>query len=115
MIDIDFKLQQWGQWSRKGNPMNKLDYPAKSTCAGLVTNGHDPDAIPDMSDDEAMQLDALIANLKRRNGHERRILEAIYINRLSIRATAKIIGIGKSSVCRELHRAKEYLEKFFTN
>lgn len=108
---LEFKLRQWGQWARRDNPLNKLGYPTRDVCARFIPDSAPSNRLPDMCEDEAMHIDALIAGMKKRNNNDCRIAKYVYVQRISINDTAKKLGCSRQTVWRAIHRVKKVLGK----
>lgn len=63
--DIEYKLAQYAQWC--GNPLRALGYPRQAIYARAIPDGVNPDALPEMSDDEAQVVGEALTALKRFN------------------------------------------------
>ena len=63
--DVEYKLAQYAQWC--GNPLRPLDYPGRSIYARAIPDAIDPEALPEMTDDEARVVGEALLALKRNN------------------------------------------------
>lgn len=79
--DVEYKLSQYAQWC--GNPVKSLDYPRRSIYAKAIPDELDPNALPDMGDDEAQVVgDALLA-LKAHHPERFRVVEARFMQNMN--------------------------------
>lgn len=85
MIDI---LEEWGKWSRH-------DWGSYSSPLYHLMRAHNPDFrtgdayAPDITDDEAMRVSAIVCDLARHNKVLAEVLKRRYINNMSLRQISR--------------------------
>ena len=79
--DVEYKLAQYAQWC--GNPLRALDYPARSIYARVIPDALDPEALPDMTDDEARVVGEALLALKRVHPERHQVIEGRFMRHLN--------------------------------
>lgn len=103
--EVEYKLAQYAQWC--GNPLRALGYPRCAINARDLPDAVNPDALPDMTDDEARIVgDALLA-LKGFNAQAHTAITARFLGRLNDDEIGRSHGIGSRPRVHEL-RIKGY-------
>jgi hypothetical protein len=90
-MSTEQKILAWAEWSRQQNPIRALGY--KSPSQALIEQhmgGGIP--LPNMSDDEALKIDAAVMRLKIKQPELHRAFLGYYLYRKSQRVLAKEFG-----------------------
>ena len=113
--DVEYKLAQYAQWC--GNPLRPLDYPGRSIYARAIPDAIDPEALPDMSDDEAKVVGEALLALKAVNPPAHTAVTARFLGRMcDDREVGRKYGLGSRVHVYQLRlRGYSVLQMFFHN
>lgn len=113
--DVEYKLAQYAQWC--GNPLRALDFPGRSVYARIIPDALDPEALPDMTDEEAQMVgDALLA-LARVNKPAHTAIVARFLGYISDdREIGRRYGLGSRANVHQIRlRGYSALQMYFYN
>lgn len=111
--DVEYKLAQYAQWC--GNPLRPLDYPGRSIYARAIPDAIDPEALPDMTDDEARVVGEALLALKRFNDKAHTAVTAHFLANLNDDEIGRRYGLGSRANIHQLRlRGYSFLQGRFS-
>ena len=97
---VEYKLAQYAQWC--GNPLRALDYPARSIYARVIPDALDPEALPDMTDEEARVVGEALLALARVNKPAHTAIVARFLGGLNDDEVGRRYGLGRRNRVYEI-------------
>ena len=88
----DYLLEQWAHWMRSSG--DKLTYPHKQSWAIVQRSG----CSPDITDDEAMMIDGILARLIHRDPQMGRVTWEYYASGCNVSALVRHYRIPRARV-----------------
>ena len=90
--DVEYKLAQYAQWC--GNPLRSLGFPGRPIYARAIPDALDPEALPDMTDEEAQAVGSALLALKRFNDKAYTAIVARFLGGLNDDDIGRVHGLG---------------------
>lgn len=113
--EVEYKLAQYAQWC--GNPLRSLGYPRQAIYARAIPDAINPDALPDISDDEAQVVGDALQALKLVNREAYTVIVARFFGHIGDdREIGRKYGLGSRVNVYQLRlRGYSALQMFFLN
>ena len=105
-------LEQWGWYCRQVSPTH-LGYPTHSACAPPSPGCGGGDGLTEQDEQQARQLDRILAGLKQQDRQAWRSLEQIYLWRVSAVEAAARLGVSRRALYTLRGRGEAYIAGAF--
>jgi hypothetical protein len=107
--DAEYMLAQWGLWVRVGAGVSGYVSPCLAMMRDNVRMPSDP--APDISEDDALAIDAIVARMRKsRYSEAADCLMLYYGSNRTIHGMARVIGISRTTAVERLNAGRVYVQ-----